>query len=750
MTDRELLSQFARTGSQEAYAEIVRRHAGAVYGTCLRVLGNAHEAEDAAQGAFLVFLRKGRALPGGTVLLDWLHRTARNAARNLRREDLRRARREEEAAAMAGHGDEGRGARPARRSLGEGGDEATWEQVRPHLDAALDDLPAAQRQALKLHYLRGLTRAEVAAELACPERTVESRLRLGLEKLRERLSRRGAVVPAAALLGFLGRQVLSEQAPSTLIASIQALGTAPAAASVAASATAEAVMKVMMWAKVKFWAAGFAAAALLATGGAVLATQAMAEDIPAPKPIAEARPLPAPDGARSEGPKPAGNELAAEENAATYYRRAIAALPALPSEEMTAFLIGEALNASPEVIKEMPGAPELIQSHDRAVDLTHQGALLNKCDFEVDWSEGVGVKLPHLLEMRDLARRTIAWGRHLEAQDRTGEVSDLEAAERYLDVVRMGCHLDQDNVLIGEMVGLACTGMGVQALQRQMSRGIGEMTAQRILNGLEAVPARPFDFSAALEKERQMFGGWVFARLISAAEKDRAEFFREMNRLGGGPNRNDREMLKDPAFWLLPSDQGELVKLLKAQHVEYDRLMGGMIEASKGRFFEIRGRMQTINDEINSRLERKQGPLDLLGLTVPAVGRIYVSVARGESRMAATRLLAAACLEKARTGKFPESLDGLKPHFPKGLPVDPFTGRDFRYRVENGLPTVECEGDDPELKKRRPETYVFSLSEIKRRQEEAAERWRAERRGEKPPSLPAAPEPFPGEAFEIF
>ncbi len=252
LTDREVFAEYRRKGSPDLYGEIVARYANTVFATCLRVLGDRHTAEDATQAAFLVLLRKGRKLASGTVLVDWLHRAARNCARNLRKTEARRARHEREAMTMRQRTEPG----------------ASWEAARPHLDAALDSLPARQREALALRYLRGLSRAEVAAELGCPERTAESRLRLGMEKLRARLSRRGAAVPAAALAGLLGEQL---QAPATLTASIQALSLGTATATAAATATAEAIMKAMFWAKVKICAAAVVASAVVFGGGGLLA-----------------------------------------------------------------------------------------------------------------------------------------------------------------------------------------------------------------------------------------------------------------------------------------------------------------------------------------------------------------------------------------------------------------------------------------------------------------------------------------------
>ena len=60
---------------------------------------------------------------------------------------------------------------------------------RRQLAEELDALPEPQRDALVLHYVLGMTVPEMGAELRVPEETVRSRLRLGRQRLRARLTR---------------------------------------------------------------------------------------------------------------------------------------------------------------------------------------------------------------------------------------------------------------------------------------------------------------------------------------------------------------------------------------------------------------------------------------------------------------------------------------------------------------------------------------------------------------------------------
>ena len=79
-TDKELLDSYVADGDEPAFAELVARYHPMVYRTCWRLLGNDHDAEDAAQAAFLVLARKAGSLRQEGRLNGWLHRVARLTA----------------------------------------------------------------------------------------------------------------------------------------------------------------------------------------------------------------------------------------------------------------------------------------------------------------------------------------------------------------------------------------------------------------------------------------------------------------------------------------------------------------------------------------------------------------------------------------------------------------------------------------------------------------------------------------------
>jgi len=268
-TDQELLAAYAATGDESAFAELVGRHGRMVFRTCLRALGSEHDAEEAAQAVFLVLVQKRQALRSEGELAAWLHRVARNVAHLALRSRARRSRHEAEAAMV--------------RKAESAPDDAGAQHAAPlqNIDAELDALPAAQRQAVLLRYLEGLPQEEAARVAGCPQGTLARRAQLGLERLRERLAQRGRVLSASALAGLLGAEA-SAAAPASLLPSILvasklaavaatgAIGAVGAAGAVGAQQAvsvqlAEGVLKMMFWAKVKVVAV--VAVAVLAVGG---------------------------------------------------------------------------------------------------------------------------------------------------------------------------------------------------------------------------------------------------------------------------------------------------------------------------------------------------------------------------------------------------------------------------------------------------------------------------------------------------
>src|SRR5579859_33371 len=89
-TDLELLQQFARENSQDAFGEIVRRHVNLVYSAALRQARLPQLAEEIAQSVFADLARDARKLKPDTILSAWLYAVARRTAIDVVRKESRR------------------------------------------------------------------------------------------------------------------------------------------------------------------------------------------------------------------------------------------------------------------------------------------------------------------------------------------------------------------------------------------------------------------------------------------------------------------------------------------------------------------------------------------------------------------------------------------------------------------------------------------------------------------------------------
>src|SRR5205085_9860378 len=76
LTDGQLLEDYINRRDEAALAALVRRHGPMVWGVCHRVLRNYHDAEDAFQATFLVFVRKAASIASKELLANWLYGVA--------------------------------------------------------------------------------------------------------------------------------------------------------------------------------------------------------------------------------------------------------------------------------------------------------------------------------------------------------------------------------------------------------------------------------------------------------------------------------------------------------------------------------------------------------------------------------------------------------------------------------------------------------------------------------------------------
>src|SRR5678815_2610652 len=100
MNDWGLIQQYAKSKSESAFAELVRRHLAWVYSVALRKVGQPQLAEEVAQSVFVLLALKAGSLRSGTVLGGWLFRTTCFVGSRALRSEQRQKYREQIASSM--------------------------------------------------------------------------------------------------------------------------------------------------------------------------------------------------------------------------------------------------------------------------------------------------------------------------------------------------------------------------------------------------------------------------------------------------------------------------------------------------------------------------------------------------------------------------------------------------------------------------------------------------------------------------
>lgn len=156
-----------------------------VHGVMSRMLESPDDVEDVVEEAFWQAWRQAERFEAerGSVQ-TWLLTIARSRALD-RLRARRRLREDPLVDASAGEAD---ASAPAPAAPSDPLADAEHAERSRIVRAALADLPAEQREALELGYFGGLSQTEIAEQTGLPLGTIKTRMRLALQKLRERLT----------------------------------------------------------------------------------------------------------------------------------------------------------------------------------------------------------------------------------------------------------------------------------------------------------------------------------------------------------------------------------------------------------------------------------------------------------------------------------------------------------------------------------------------------------------------------------
>ena len=167
--DEVLMARFT-AGEVAAFETLYDRYETAVFGFCLRLLGDRHSAEDAFQETMIAVVERAPVYRERGRFRGWLFAIARNACLDRARRSVRR---HALLSATRGRG-AGAGVRDPESTL----------LVRDEIARLLSQLPADQREILLLHRYEGFSYQEIAGITGSTEAAVKQKAHRALRQLR--------------------------------------------------------------------------------------------------------------------------------------------------------------------------------------------------------------------------------------------------------------------------------------------------------------------------------------------------------------------------------------------------------------------------------------------------------------------------------------------------------------------------------------------------------------------------------------
>jgi RNA polymerase sigma-70 factor (ECF subfamily) len=184
LTDRELVER-ARTGDEEAFGQLVRRHQPRIHRLAAHMLRDRAEAEDVAQETFIRAYRALARFDGRSEAYTWLYRIAVNLSLN-----ALRSRKSHKTTTQA---DDPRldAIVAERQSSADPPEDAARRQLYQALTEGIDKLSDTLRTTLILVCIDGRSHEEASVILGAPEGTIAWRVHEARRKLKEYMAERG-------------------------------------------------------------------------------------------------------------------------------------------------------------------------------------------------------------------------------------------------------------------------------------------------------------------------------------------------------------------------------------------------------------------------------------------------------------------------------------------------------------------------------------------------------------------------------
>jgi RNA polymerase sigma-70 factor, ECF subfamily len=181
LPDDQLVQRMSE-GDVDALNVLYDRYARAVFSFAVRIVRDGRIAEEVLQEAFMrSWQQSGRFELNRGNYASWLL----SITHNLAIDEIRKSQRRPQRADMVDISDVLRSEVDTTVNIEEA---AEASELRGVIRAAMDHLPEPQRRVIELAYFEGLSQREIAAFLNEPLGTIKTRMRLGMQKLKDVLA----------------------------------------------------------------------------------------------------------------------------------------------------------------------------------------------------------------------------------------------------------------------------------------------------------------------------------------------------------------------------------------------------------------------------------------------------------------------------------------------------------------------------------------------------------------------------------
>jgi hypothetical protein len=358
-------------------------------------------------------------------------------------------------------------------------------------------------------------------------------------------------------------------------------------------------------------------------------------------------------------------------NAATFYKAAFEKMEARgePPENVQRLLPLVGTATLPEPDQDLPPAMlrairSYLADNAEAIELLRKAAALDDCKFDLDFTKGIAMELPHLAKGRQAARLLA-----LEVVERTESGKADGAAESLATCLRGGLALRREPILISALVRIACDGIAVGQVERWASRCRPSTAALERVEAALAAAADPRLVERAMVGER-CFGIHAYETFVLKP---------------GQPGLGDLGVAAPPVVGLMPQ------AYFKTDMLYYLGIMNEHVAAARKpgpEGFEA-------GERVGAKLDKNIPACFFVSrMILPAIGRVSAEGRKHEARLTTARVALAALRYRNKHGRLPEKLDALAPDFLPALPPDPFDGKPLRYRKDGAGFVVYSVGDN--------------------------------------------------------